>query len=266
MDSLKKLEKNDMKYIFFDIDGTLTDNTTGKIVPSAQEALDKLQENGNFVAIATGRAYYKAKNFLKEVGLNNMVCNGGNGLVINHQLVKNAPLDRQKALAVIDEAENLGYGILIAPFDSIDVYSKNTLFLKQAGYRKEPTRYIIDDMLEVEKADAIYKVYVAIPKEDEEKLTTKELVGHLRFEPEYLMFQPDNKRGGIVKMMEYLGADIKDVVVFGDDYNDMDMFCKDWFSIAMGNGCQDLKDMASYVTDTNVNDGIKKACEHFEWI
>ena len=77
MDSLKKLEKNDMKYIFFDIDGTLTDNTTGKIVPSAQEALDKLQENGNFVAIATGRAYYKAKNFLKEVGLNNMVCNGG---------------------------------------------------------------------------------------------------------------------------------------------------------------------------------------------
>ena len=56
------------------------------------------------------------------------------------------------------------------------------------------------------------------------------------------------------------------MVVFGDDYNDIDMFCKDWFSIAMGNGCQDLKDMASYVTDTNVNDGIKKACEHFEWI
>ena len=41
MDSLKKLEKNDMKYIFFDIDGTWRDNTTGKIVPSAQEALDK---------------------------------------------------------------------------------------------------------------------------------------------------------------------------------------------------------------------------------
>ena len=48
----------------------------------------------------------------------------------------------------------------------------------------------------------------------EEKLTKKELIGHLRFEPEYLMFQPDNKRGGIVKMMEYLGADIKNVVVF----------------------------------------------------
>ena len=45
------------KYIFFDIDGTLTDNRTGKIVPSAREALDKLRKNGHFFAIATGRAY-----------------------------------------------------------------------------------------------------------------------------------------------------------------------------------------------------------------
>ena len=27
-----------------------------------------------------------------------------------------------------------------------------------------------------------------------------------------------------------------------------------------------LKEKADYVTDTNVNDGIKKACEHFGWI
>ena len=48
------------KYIFFDIDGTLTDRSTGQIVPSAQKALNRLQEAGHFVAIATGRAHYKA--------------------------------------------------------------------------------------------------------------------------------------------------------------------------------------------------------------
>ena len=31
------------KYFFFDIDGTLTDRSTGKIVPSAREALDCLE-------------------------------------------------------------------------------------------------------------------------------------------------------------------------------------------------------------------------------
>ena len=42
------------KYFFFDIDGTLTDRSTGKIVPSAREALDRLEANGHFVAIAMG--------------------------------------------------------------------------------------------------------------------------------------------------------------------------------------------------------------------
>ena len=61
----KPVRRKDMekKYLFFDIDGTLTDRATGEIVPSAKEVLQRLEENGHFVAIATGRAHYKAENF-----------------------------------------------------------------------------------------------------------------------------------------------------------------------------------------------------------
>ncbi|MGM9533076.1 HAD family hydrolase, partial [Intestinibacter sp.] len=45
------------KYFFFDIDGTLTDRSTNEIVPSAKEAVKKLQEAGHFVCINTGRAH-----------------------------------------------------------------------------------------------------------------------------------------------------------------------------------------------------------------
>ena len=65
------------KYFFFDIDGTLTDIRTGTIVPSALQTLQQLQANGHFVAIATGRAHYKARRFMEEVSLHNMVCSGG---------------------------------------------------------------------------------------------------------------------------------------------------------------------------------------------
>ena len=94
----------------------------------------------------------------------------------------------------------------------------------------------------------------------------KDTLGNLRFVEAYLMFQHDRKKEGILDMMERLGGSIKDVVVFGDDYNDLVMFDDAWFSIAMGNACDALKEKADYVTERNVEDGIYKACVKFGWI
>ncbi len=256
----------DKKYFFFDIDGTLTERETRKIVPSALDTLRKLEENGHFVAIATGRAHYKARAFMEEVGLHNMVAGGGGALVIDDELIENIPLPLERIRAICHQAESLGYGLLLTLDDSICVYSKDDLFIKQVGERQEPTEYIIDPNLDYDALEAIYKIYVSIPKEQEHLLTLKDTVGNLRFVKEYLTFQHDQKDKGIEQMMEHLKAPLSDVVVFGDDYNDMIMFDSRWTSIAMGNACDALKEKASYVTATNVDDGIWKACKHFGWI
>ena len=254
------------KYFFFDIDGTLTDRATGKIVPSAQVALNELQKAGHFVAIATGRAHYKARNFMESVGLHDMVCCGGGGLVIHDELVQNIPLDLEKSKAIAKQALSLGYGVLFTLDDSIKVYTQDHTFQNQVGDRKEPTEYVYDENLDVDELNVIYKMYISIPQNQEYLLTLKDTVGHLRFEKEYLMFQPDEKRKGIKGMIDYLQGEIKDVVVFGDDYNDIDMFQGDWYSIAMGNACNELKKIASEVTDSNVNDGIYNVCMKHNWI
>lgn len=254
------------KYFFFDIDGTLTNKETKEVFPSALKTLKLLQKKGHFVAIATGRAHYKGIHFMQEIGLKNMVCNGGHGIVINNQLIENFPLNFKDCLAIIQQAQTLGYGVLVAPYDNKDVYGQDFLFLKQAGFRKEPSTYYFDSQYQFDKFHNIYKMYISIPQEKEHELTLKDTVGHLRFEKEYLMFQPDCKRTGIEKMMAYLKADQKNVVVFGDDYNDIDMFQGDWYSIAMGNACEELKKNASETTEKNIDDGIYKACLRHGWI
>ena len=253
------------KYFFFDIDGTLTDRSTGKIVPSAAEAIDKLKEAGHFVAIATGRAAYKAEKFRVTSSFDHMVCNGGHGIVIDGELKENRPLDYDKCLAIYRQAISLGYGVLVMLDDSERCYANSFDFYDQVGPRKEPTVYIIDEKFDPADHDAIYKLYISIPQEEEDRLTLKDTVGSLRFQPEYLMFQPDDKKGGILRMLDMVGGKPDDVVVFGDDYNDMCMFDPQFYKVAMGNGCQALKDMADYVAAANVEDGIYKACVEHHW-
>ena len=80
------------------------------------------------------------------------------------------------------------------------------------------------------------------------------------------MYQFDDKNVGILHMMKQLQAPIEDVVVFGDDVNDLVMFDKRWTSIAMGNAVPELKEQASFVTKANTDDGIYYACKKFGWI
>ena len=254
------------KYFFFDIDGTLTDEATHKIVPSALRTLHQLEENGHFVAIATGRAHYKAVSFSDSIGIYNLVCAGGGCLVRNGKVVNMEALSHEQAVKMLEKADADHIGWLIMNEDSDDVLMKDYRFLETAGLRKELTSYHYDPDLDFHQLDHIYKFYLAYTEQQEADLSWINDMGRLRMTDSYCVYQYDEKRKGILSMMDYLKAPYEDVVVFGDEVNDLCMFDPMWTSIAMGNGVSKLKEKATYVTDTNVNNGIEKACRKFGWI
>ena len=252
------------KYFFFDIDGTLTNLETRQLIPSALKTIECLQKAGHFVAIASGRAYYKTKDVARQAHIHNVVCNGGAGIVLDDKMVKNEPLDKEKALALLNEANQLDLGTLVAFDDSIDVFMNDERFIKQVGLRQEPTRYYFDPNKSYAEVKDIYKIYLAVNQEDEDKLTLKDSLGHVRFGDGYLTYQHDKKDQGIKNMLKIVGGKDEDVFVFGDAENDVVMFRDEWYKVALkshATGNELLRSKADYVSDYAENDGIYKACK-----
>lgn len=257
-----------MKYIFFDVDGTLTnDNPGGIITKSVHDTLHKLQENGHFIAIATGRSYTMAKEAMTLTGIKNVVCNGGNALVLEGKVQYIHPLPFKEAMDVIKECIQTNIPFSFSQDDSFNMYSLDDRFTNIFSTNKNSNTimHIInhDDLKHIKE---IHKIFIALDKEHEHLIQSKEKLGYARYFADWLIIEPDDKYKGILDMVKQLNGDINDIVVFGDGHNDLSMVKQAPISIAMGNAIDELKEVATFITKDNKSDGIEYACKHFGWI
>lgn len=84
-------------------------------------------------------------------------------------------------------------------------------------------------------------------------------------QPRYLelMNLKASKTMAMQLLMEQYGIQQHEVVAIGDNYNDQGMIEFAGMGVAMGNAPDTIKAVANHVTDTNNNDGVAKALEHF---
>lgn len=248
------------KYIFFDIDGTLVAGGYGNsyIPDSTKVALERLREAGHFLAIATGRSQAMAADYMRELGFENMVSDGGYGVTIDGELVDITPLPKQDVVRVIEEckAKDIPWALQVdntiyrsAPDNRFDDFTHDVYMQTKVVEGLDPNNY-----------DKIYKAYIACYEPTEQSLESLKSVPWGRFHKEYLFVEPSDKAYGIRRIMEHFGADSADVIVFGDAANDLSMFVDGWTKVAMGNAIPALKERADYVTTDVDKDGIYNAC------
>lgn len=255
------------KYFFFDYDGTLAIPRTREIPQSALDTLDKLRAEGHFVALATGRLQANAVDYIKSVGISNIVADGGYSVTVEGKLVYMRPLDLEPAKACLRKLDALEIPWAITTANELLRYSPCREFDTYAGDYYVPTQWVSN--LSADTLDEIYKIYFPCKVNDESRLLlTGALDGvpWIRYNPDTIFVEPMDKQFGIKKMMDILNAPYEDVVVFGDDKNDISMFIPDWTCVAMGNAKEEVKQRATYITESCDNDGIMKACQHFGWI
>lgn len=256
------------KLFFFDIDGTLTSTKEHGLIPdSTKQALKALEDEGHFIALATGRAAFRAKQFLEEIGMDHMICEGGNCIVLNGEEVYYEPLDQDIAKAIYYEALEKGIGVAVSVSDERTRIAPNHRFLEDAGDFHHFMDVVVDEGFDLEVQPPIRRLFLSLKRKDEPKMKSIEQIGIMRYgEDQFVIVEPDDKFKGIRKVCELLHEPVEEVVVFGDGLNDRKMFQDAPFSIAMGNAIPELKEIADYVTTDSDDDGIYNACVHFGWI
>ena len=72
-----------------------------------------------------------------------------------------------------------------------------------------------------------------------------------------------NKGSALLHLASKLGIDRTEIIAIGDNHNDIELIKTAGLGIAMGNGVQELKDIADYISLTNNEEGVLHAIEKF---
>jgi hydroxymethylpyrimidine pyrophosphatase-like HAD family hydrolase len=72
-----------------------------------------------------------------------------------------------------------------------------------------------------------------------------------------------SKSNAVRFLIDRMKIDRSEVIAMGDNYDDREMIEFAGMGVAMGNAPDEIKAAANFVTDTNNNDGVRKALERF---
>lgn len=271
------------KYLFFDMDGTLIDPSTGKIPESAVEALNKAKENGHLCFICTGRAYALGMEYENIVHMPGIVYCNGAASAYEGKVLHEEAIPHEDVMKILDVVSYLGGSIGLLTQDHTYLnevaYNSNVRWADgmdiswQQLYRNRDVRFMsLYDYEPVLKIDVCF---------------SNAMIADIFFSrvPDYLQLvmaggyyaglgnlggeitaRGVTKASGIRRVLEKLGGSMDDCYVFGDSSNDMEMIMECPNSVAMGNGTEEIKAAASYVTDKVNEDGIYNAMKHFKLI
>lgn len=274
-----------MKYLFFDIDGTLLSHSEG-ISQSTIEALNLAKEKGHKIFICTGRSYAEIPKKIYEIAdFDGVIAAAGGYIKYEGEVIFNKlmpehlidnmvyffnKLDLSYVLEGVDKIYSHKDGIY--RWDKIEKELKE--ILDETNYEHAAYYYRLPKMLEVEE---YFKDRREISKstvyaKDESQLI--ELAKYIDNDFNFINYgvaaevvaKGINKFTGIQEVLKYANADIKDTYSFGDSLNDYDMIENANTGVAMGNASEEVKAIADYVTTSVENDGIMNALKHFELI
>lgn len=267
------------KWCVCDMDGTLL-NSKDIISEENEAALKKLQQNGTEVIIASGRLDLMVKRFVKQLDLKGHVISCNGGLIRNietGEILYSKIIDNFTVREIIDHSIDNNISFLIYTTDTVYSDKKNPRIKKFQDlnkilpeYMKLPIKFIDGHNAEVINHIETLKILLVCKDHVEVELMEKKYSKYNNLNTVSSMhglldiMASDISKGNALKVLsKKLSVDLDEVIAFGDNYNDMEMFQCVGMPIAMGNAVEEIKAAAKYVTKSNDDSGIAYAINTF---
>jgi Cof subfamily protein (haloacid dehalogenase superfamily) len=250
------------KIVFFDIDGTLLDHDK-KLPQATKEAIQTLQENGTYVAIATGRAPFMYEELRKELGIDSYVSFNGQYVVFENRVIYKNPLNNSVLKDLLNDSEKRDHPVVFLNQSTMKSTVKHHPFIEES---MESLKFPHPDHQPDFFSDKeIYQSLLFCRQEEEsfyrENYSDFSFIRWHEFSMDILP-RGGSKAEGIKKMIAELGFNLEDVYAFGDGLNDIEMIEAVGTGVAMGNAVDEVKEHASFVTkhvdDNGISFGLKK--------
>lgn len=253
----------------FDLDGTLL-NDRLEVSERDRESISKISENC-FVVFASGRMLVSTLNVERKFfgrTFPTIAYNGAMVFVPEEGVVFNRGVEPEVASVIASylEERNVHW----------QAYIDDVLYSKEdneeiKGYAKHSSvTYVVEPELQklVSERGTTKFLIIGDPVELEGlkgELSERfgDVVKVFKSFPTYLEIVPkDVDKGKALRFLrERLGWRKEEVVVFGDNENDLFMFEEAGFRVAMGNAIDKLKEAADFVTLTNNDSGVSFVLE-----
>lgn len=255
--------------VFLDLDGTLWE--WGVIPNSAREAIRRAQANGHKVLTNTGRARSEVSG-LSSLHLDGFCFAAGAEVILDGQTIVDEPLgaERVRAVAAAFDSFGLNYNLEGGERSWIKVNDQDSYRerLDALGDFPDPILSVphVEDMPE-EEWGRIHKLFyhAGSPTFEEVVARMPEGVTLTELMPGIAEATATNvtKATAMEAVRNYLGADEWRTMACGDSDNDLTMLRAADVSVCMGNGNDNAKAAATWVTTDIHDDGLLNAFTHF---
>jgi Cof subfamily protein (haloacid dehalogenase superfamily) len=264
-------QRRKISLVVADVDGTLV--TEEKVLTQrARNAVKALGDQGIRFAITSGRPPRGMAMLLDALDIQTPIAGFNGGLFVNRDL---SILSKK---TVPTEIANRAVDLIRRHDLDVWIYSGNDWLIskpdaphvaREAWTVKFEAKIVTDVAEHLEDVAKIVGVSDNLENvrrcEAEAQASFGDRVTAARSQPYYLDIT--NKHANKGEVVEFLSAHFKtpieEIATIGDQPNDVLMFKKSGFSIAMGNASDEVKAQASAVTDSYRDEGFAKAMENF---